>query len=89
MKGVDSAAAPPNKNRFEVYQGATGGRSNVSSEFGMAGDVIRLSEGLEGKNNKLYADNFFTSMAFVRKQRMEYYLSGHAVQTVCEERIKS
>lgn len=55
--------------RFEVYQGATGGRSNVSSEFGMAGDVIRLSQGLEGKNHKLYADNFFTSMALVRKLR--------------------
>ncbi|XP_037576721.1 piggyBac transposable element-derived protein 3 [Dermacentor silvarum] len=56
--------------RFEVYQGATGGRSNVSSEFGMAGDVvIRLSQGLEGKNHKLYADNFFTSMALVRTCR--------------------
>ncbi|XP_050025155.1 piggyBac transposable element-derived protein 3-like [Dermacentor andersoni] len=34
----------------------------------MAGDVvIRLSEGLEGKNHKLYADNLFTSMALVRK----------------------
>ncbi|KAH9368350.1 hypothetical protein HPB48_004542 [Haemaphysalis longicornis] len=56
--------------RFQVSQGATGGRSNVSSEIGMAGDVvIRLSKGLERKNYKLYADNLFTSMAPVRKQR--------------------
>ncbi|KAL3248775.1 hypothetical protein MRX96_056357 [Rhipicephalus microplus] len=33
---------------FEVYQGATGGVSNVSSEICMAGAVvIRLSKGLE------------------------------------------
>lgn len=56
--------------RFEVYQGATGGRSNVSSEIGMAGEVvIRLSKGLERKNYKVYADNLFTSMALVRKLR--------------------
>ncbi|KAH7965602.1 hypothetical protein HPB49_008938 [Dermacentor silvarum] len=41
-------------------------------ELGVAGEVvIRLAEGLEGKIHKLYADNFFTSMALVRKLRKE------------------
>lgn len=33
----------------------------------MAGDVIRLSSVLEGKNHKPYVDNLFTSMALVKK----------------------
>ncbi|KAH9379192.1 hypothetical protein HPB48_000223 [Haemaphysalis longicornis] len=52
-----------------VNQGTTGGRSNVSSEIGTAGVVIRLSEGLERKNYKLYADNVFRSMALLSKLR--------------------
>ncbi|KAM7310521.1 piggyBac transposable element-derived protein 3 [Ixodes scapularis] len=54
--------------KFEVYQGGSGGRSKPSSECGVAGDVVlRLTQGLEGKNHKVYADNLFTSLPLIRK----------------------
>lgn len=38
-------------HRFEVYQSGSGGRSKPASECGVAGDVVlRLTRGLEGKN---------------------------------------
>lgn len=52
---------------FELYQGASCTNSAVS-ECGAAGDVVlRLTHDLHGKNYKVYADNFFTSMPLVMK----------------------
>lgn len=46
---------------FEVYQGANGGRPD--SVLGLCADVVvRLCEGLEGQNHKVYFDNLFTTL---------------------------
>lgn len=52
---------------FELYQGASGINPAVSA-CGAAGDVVlRLTHDLHGKNYKVYADNFFTSVPLVLK----------------------
>ncbi|KAB0790775.1 hypothetical protein PPYR_15415 [Photinus pyralis] len=57
--------------RFEVYQGAGGGREAIS-DFGACGDVIlRLSDDIQHKNHKLFFDNLFCSVPLLQelKQR--------------------
>jgi hypothetical protein len=54
---------------FELYQGAHGGRADIS-DCGAVGDVvIRLCHDLHGKNHKVYADNLFSSIPLVLKLR--------------------
>lgn len=54
---------------FELYQGAHGGRADIS-DCGAVGDVvIRLCHDLHGKNHKVYADNLFSSIPLVQKLR--------------------
>ncbi|XP_031346858.1 uncharacterized protein LOC116173496 [Photinus pyralis] len=57
--------------RFEVYQGAGGGREAIS-DFGACGDVIRrLSDDIQHKNHKLFFDHLFCSVPLLQelKQR--------------------
>ena len=67
---------------FDVYQGAS---QNKSSELG--GDIVmKLTETLEGgKNYKIFADNYFTSikLAMALKERSMFY-----VGTVMSNRLK-
>ena len=69
---------------FDVYQGAS---QNKSSELGVGGDIVmKLTETLEGgKNYKIFADNYFTSikLAMALKERSMFY-----VGTVMSNRLK-
>lgn len=69
---------------FDVYQGAS---QNKSSELGVGGDIVmKLTETLEGgKNYKIFADNYFTSikLAMALKERSMFY-----VGTVRSNRLK-
>ncbi|XP_039290397.1 piggyBac transposable element-derived protein 3 [Nilaparvata lugens] len=54
---------------FELYQGASGGRADIT-DCGAVGDVVlRLCHDLHGKNHKVYADNLFSSIPLVKKLR--------------------
>ncbi|KAJ8912592.1 hypothetical protein NQ315_000460 [Exocentrus adspersus] len=48
--------------KFEVYQGASGGRDRISDLGACVDVVLRLSDDLAGKNHKLFFDNLFCSI---------------------------
>ncbi|KAF2889408.1 hypothetical protein ILUMI_16765, partial [Ignelater luminosus] len=57
-------------NRFEVYQGASGGRAIISN-FGACVDVVlRLGSDLAHKNHKLFFDNLVCSLPLIEKLKL-------------------
>lgn len=69
-------------SKFEMYQKST----NVSAEFGVIGNtVLRLCEGLEMQNHKLFLDNLFTSIHLIKYlQEKNIYVVG----TIRKNRLK-
>ena len=70
---------------FDVYQGRAGRQAENS--IGVGGDVVLQMCGSlpEGKNYKIFADNFFTSMPLLSKLREK---SFHFIGTVRSNRLK-
>ena len=70
---------------FDVYQGISAGKRQIS-EFGMAADVVlKLCSTLPShQNHKVYADNFFTGVTLLQKL-VERGI--HFVGTVRSERL--
>ena len=60
---------------YDIYQGAS---KNKPSELSVGGDIVmKLTETLEGgKNDKIFADNYFTSikLAMALKERSMFYV---------------
>ncbi|KAL0182470.1 hypothetical protein M9458_021845, partial [Cirrhinus mrigala] len=55
--------------RFELYQGASGGRGDVG-ELGMAAEVVvRLCSDIHNNGHKVFFDNYFCSMPLLEKLR--------------------
>lgn len=52
--------------RFEVYQGAKGGRDEVS-EFGMCADVLHLCSDIQNKNHKVFFDHLFCTIPLIQR----------------------
>ena len=52
---------------FDIYQGSVDGKRRPSSALGLSGDaVLQMVNGLQdGKNYKIFVDNFFTTPAQV------------------------
>lgn len=77
--------------QFDVYQGAAGEKRQEipkeNSECGKSGAVVlEMTSKLEsGKNYKVFADNYFSSLSLVNalKERSLFY-----VETVCSNRLK-
>lgn len=61
--------------RFELYQGASGGRGDVG-ELGMAPEVvIRLCSDLHHNGHKVFFDNFFCSIGLLQQLKL-YGIEG-------------
>lgn len=62
-------------SKFEMYQGASMMPSTVLGP--VADTVVRLCEGLQGKNHKLFLDNLFTSVPLVQYlKKKDIYVVG-------------
>ena len=72
---------------WDVYQGSANKNPKDKSPLGLSGEVVmKMAEKLpQGKNFKIYADNFFSSLQLVKelKEKSIWY-----VGTVRENRLK-
>ena len=69
--------------QFDVYQGSSKQKSKERSQHGVAGDVVldMTSRLEEGKDYKIYADNFFTSLSLVKTVKEKSLLCAGTVRS--------
>ena len=63
-----------------MYQGSPNGKRRLQKGLGLGGDIIiRMAQGLvKGKTYKVFADNFFTNLPFVKAPKdKSIHFRGH------------